>query len=256
MPAVSTYRADSRPRVAGSREAAPRGAHAQVLRLLQKRLASGRVLDIPCGSGAFVRRAVDAGYDVTGADLVPHDAVPENAFRAADMNEPLPFDDAAFDAVVSIEGIEHLRRPFDFVAESARVLKPGGFMVLTTPNISSLRSRWRWFLTGFHHKAKYPLDEQNPQPRHHINMLSYPMLRYMLHTSGFAVESVHTNRIKGISWIYALTLPLVRLVTALAFRKGAKTEPLKRQNPGLLRQMMSRPVLFGESIIIVARREE
>ncbi len=83
-----------------------------------------------------------------------------------------------------IDGIEHLRRPFDFIAEVRRVLRIGGEVILSTPNISSLRSRLRWLLTGHHHKCPAPLDERNPNPLHHINMISFPELRYLLHSNG------------------------------------------------------------------------
>ncbi|MEA3365643.1 MAG: methyltransferase domain-containing protein, partial [Candidatus Hydrogenedentes bacterium] len=173
-------------------------------------------------------------------------------FRRADMNERLPFEDAAFDAVVSIEGIEHIERPFDFIRECGRVLKPGGYLLLTTPNISALRSRWRWFLTGFHNKCKYPLDEKNPAPRHHINMLSFPELRYMLHTNGFRIERIATNRIKAVSWLYLPLSPLQYFVSRVAFRRGVKNAEHGRITAETVRQMMSKPVLFGEALILVA----
>lgn len=236
-----------------SRESAARNTHRLAGELLEARLPEGRVLDIPCGSGAFLKRMLNGRYDLAGADIESHPALPEVPFHSSDMNERLPFDDASFDVVVSIEGIEHIKRPFDFVRECNRILEPGGLLILTTPNISSLRSRWRWFLTGFHNKQKYPLDESDPRPRHHINMLSFPELRYMLHTNGFRIESVHTNRIKAISWVYAPLLPLHYLMTRIAFNKGAKNDNLRKQNREFFRQLFSTPILFGESIIVVAR---
>jgi 2-polyprenyl-3-methyl-5-hydroxy-6-metoxy-1,4-benzoquinol methylase len=211
------------------------------------------VLDIPCGSGAFTQCLVAAGYSVTAADIAPHEAVPQDVFQQANMNERLPFGDAAFDAVVSIEGIEHIERPFDFVRECRRVLKPGGVFLITTPNISSLRSRWRWFLTGFHNKAKYPLDETDPKPRHHITMLSYPQMRYLLHTNGFAIERVVTNRIKAASWLYAPVVPAQWLAHALGLPKGIRSEGHARVMRETAEQFRSPALLFGETMIVVAR---
>ncbi|MBI2432601.1 MAG: class I SAM-dependent methyltransferase [Candidatus Hydrogenedentes bacterium] len=238
-----------------SREAASQNTHAQAFTLLHQVCPHGAVLDIPCGSGAFTWRLRDAGYQVTGADLVPHPAAPQECLREANMNEVLPFEDGSFDAVVSIEGIEHLTRPFDFVRECRRVLRPGGVLILTTPNISSLRSRWRWFLTGFHNKCKHPLDETHPQPRHHINMLSYPELRYMFHTSALRIEQVHTNRIKGISWMYAPLTPLTYATACLAFAREVEGARHARVTAEVLRTMHSVPVLFGETLILQARAQ-
>lgn len=239
---------------AASRESASSGAHESVFRLLQHVVASGQVLDLPCGSGAFTRRLLLNGYTTHAADVDAHEAIPEDAsFRKADMNETLPFDNESFDAVVSIEGIEHIKRPFDFIQECCRIARPGGYLIITTPNISSLRSRWRWFLTGFHNKAKYPLDELNPAPRHHINMISFPQMRYMLHTAGFEIVQVATNRIKAISWAYAPLVPIISLWSRVAFRRGVRNPAHKKITDDVHKQMNSMPILFGETMIIVAR---
>ena len=88
----------------------------------------------------------------------------------------------------------YIERPFDFVAECRRVVRDDGWLVISTPNISSLRSRWRWLLTGFHNKCKTPLDETRPDPLHHINMLSFPKLRYLLHRNGFSIAEMRRGR--------------------------------------------------------------
>ena len=54
------------------------------------------------------------------------------------------------DAMISIEGIEHLENPSLFVRECARVVKPGGLVFLSTPNVDSYRSRRSVHLHGFH----------------------------------------------------------------------------------------------------------
>ena len=52
-------------------------------------------------------------------------------------------------AKIDVEGVEHLEDQFAFVRECWRVLKPGGRLLLSTPNILGLASRWRYFWTGF-----------------------------------------------------------------------------------------------------------
>ena len=61
----------------------------------------------------------------------------------ADVEEPLPFDDASFDVVVAAELLEHLRRPDHLVAEIARVLRPGGTIAGSVPNAYRLKNRLR-----------------------------------------------------------------------------------------------------------------
>jgi len=231
-------------------ESACENTHAVV----EKMIPAGNpvVLDIPCGEGAFSKRLMDRGVEVHSADIVRADQAGNPRFQVANMNETLPFADGLFDGVVCIDGIEHIERQFDFVRECSRITKRGGFLIISTPNISSLRSRFRWLLTGFHTKCKTPLNERCPHPSFHINMISFPELRYILHTSGYSVEALASNRIKFVSWLYALLLPVSFLNSHYWFRKEAKNDDLKVINPQVLAQMFSLPVLFGETLVVKA----
>ena len=235
------------------RESATRGTHDRVFEALQARVETGWVLDVPCGSGAFLRRLDGGRLRAVGGDLAAHEALKGRPAVVMDMDAPLPFAASSISAVVSIDGIEHIRRPFDFVAECRRVLAPGGVLLLSTPNISSARSRWRWMLTGFHNKAKCPLDEERPALRHHINLLSFPALRYMLHSQGFRIEAVETNRVKAASWLYAPWRPVQWLASRRVFAREGKDGRHRRMCAEVLRQMLSKPVFYGETLILVAR---
>ena len=100
-----------------------------------------RVLDAPCGGTAALTIALmERGFNAMGADLDPQAELRlSKAFAKLDLNTPLPWPDQSFDAVFSTEGIEHLENHFLFLRETCRVLKPGGVLVLTTPNITALR---------------------------------------------------------------------------------------------------------------------
>ncbi len=217
-----------------------------------------RILDIPCGAGAFTQRLILEGIEVWPADIRNILQVESERFLAADMNEKLPYGDGFFDAIACIDGIEHIERPFDFIGECHRVLRPGGRLVLSTPNISSLRSRARWLFTGHHNKCKTPLDEENPGPPHHISMFSFPELRYMLHSRGFRITRVAANRIKPAALIYAPLAPFALIATAISYERNEKDAAQKTRNREILSGAFSPPVLFGETLIIgatAARRE-
>ncbi len=96
-----------------------------------------RLLDLACGSGNGALVATRAGAQVTGLDSsqrllsVARERVPEADFVAGDV-EALPFADGEFDAAVSIFGVIFARRAQRAAAELARVVRPGGRVVLTT----------------------------------------------------------------------------------------------------------------------------
>jgi len=236
------------------RELTSKNTHAVVARLLRAEPRCRAVLDIPCGEGAFLERLRDMQLDGQGADIVNRLALPGSRFTAADMNAPLPFADGAFDAVVCIDGIEHLERPFDFVRECRRIVRPGGVLIVSTPNISALRSRWRWLLTGFHNKGKVPLNERDPNPWHHVNLLSFPALRYMLHRHDFRITTVAANRVKPISWFYLLLWPVAALATAAALRRWEKDPEQRQRNVEIRRQLLAPAIAFGETMIVKAVR--
>jgi len=161
-----------------------------------------RVLDAPCGGSAALTLAlIEKGFHAIGADADPKAETPlGNAFAKVDLNAALPWPDQSFDAIFSTEGIEHLENHFSFLREMCRLLKPGGILVLTTPNITALRSRVRFFGSGFFGRDSRPLNESSRHPLHHIGLATFPELRYELHVSGFRLMEVRHTHIKPISY--------------------------------------------------------
>jgi hypothetical protein len=84
-------------------------------------------------------------------------------------------------------------------------------------------------------------------------MLSYPQTRYMLHTNGFQIEAIETNRVKPASWLYLPCAALSYAVTKLILPKGARGEAHAAVIRNTQRQMFSAPLLFGETMIILAK---
>ncbi|MDQ3671233.1 MAG: class I SAM-dependent methyltransferase [Actinomycetota bacterium] len=119
--------------------------------LFQEAIGQGQqVLDLGCRSGALTRHLLE-GNDVVGIDVDRAALARAEELGitpvVADVDEPLPVESEAFDAVVAGELLEHVRFPSALVAEVRRVLRPGGVFVGSVPNAFRLQNRLR-FLRG------------------------------------------------------------------------------------------------------------
>ena len=155
----------------------------------------GTLLDVGCGSGRlwpFVRGRFDR---YAGVDAVRYDGFPaEGEFHAADLDaQALPFAGAA-EVVAAVETIEHLENPRAFVRALVRAAKPGGWVIVTTPNQLSLLSRATLLAKGEHNAfrdASYPA---------HITALLEVDLRRIAAECGLeevSVEFSHSGRVAG-----------------------------------------------------------
>ena len=113
--------------------------HVVAYRYAAERVAGMRVLDAGCGEGYGSAILAERATAVTGIDLDPTviehaaEAYPRAQFEAADLGA-LPFPPDSFDAVVSFQVVEHMQSPRDYAAECAKVLRPGGLLIPSTPN--------------------------------------------------------------------------------------------------------------------------
>jgi 2-polyprenyl-3-methyl-5-hydroxy-6-metoxy-1,4-benzoquinol methylase len=109
---------------------------------------TAHILDVGCGDGAFLQEldkslrrpyqyhGVDySEYKVEKAKQLPYE------FRRCNLEEGIPYDDATFDLVYSGEVIEHIYNPDYMLEECNRVLKPGGLLIISTPNLQAWYNR-------------------------------------------------------------------------------------------------------------------
>jgi cyclopropane fatty-acyl-phospholipid synthase-like methyltransferase len=146
---------------------ADRGLHEQVVEHLARRQpAPAKVLDFGAGEGALSLRLADAGYDVTAVDIdEPSFNCSDARFVPLDFNNKAAVDafvaahQSSFDVVLGIEVIEHIENPWEYVRSLASMLRPGGVIVVTTPNITSWLSRFRFLFAGrFQHFGEAQLS--------------------------------------------------------------------------------------------------
>ena len=205
-------------------------------------LPPGRVLDAPCGDGALARELSARGWRAWAADIEPvrFDDGDVVRFLRLDLDEPLPFADGAFDAVVSLEGIEHLLSPARCLAELCRVLRPGGRLVLTMPNVNNVQSRWHYLIagrfSGFRPLVRRPLTDGETVK--HVTPPYLPTIVYVLSRHGVAVERVDVTMVRTWQW---LALPVAFPLWLSSRRAPAGT---------IARTLGSFMLLLGRNVVI------
>lgn len=238
----------------------------KVLELARPFLTSGaRVLDLGAGEGYFSAMAgkylLEQGLDPARI-LAACDAVPAQfryeAVRCDPLGEDgrLPYGNDTFDLVCSLEVIEHVEDQFSFVREAHRVLRPGGTLIASTPNVLNMNSRWRTLHSGFAQLFDpLPLDEHDVvHTSGHIHPVSYYYLAYALRRAGFNSVSAHFDRFKrsALLPLALFGLPMLLGHAGFLLRMRRKRAKELRQNRQTVRAMSSFAMLTSRSIIVVA----
>jgi SAM-dependent methyltransferase len=170
-------------------------------------LPPGRVLDAPCGDGTLTRELVAHGWRAVAGDIEPvgFGEADRVRFVRLDLDESLPFADATFDAVVSLEGIEHLLSPARCLAEFCRILRPGGRLVLTAPNVNNVQSRWHYLIagrfSGFRPVARRVLTELGGPVVQHVTPPYLPTIIYVLSRHGVALDTLDVTMVRTRQWL-------------------------------------------------------
>jgi 2-polyprenyl-3-methyl-5-hydroxy-6-metoxy-1,4-benzoquinol methylase len=202
--------------------------HDQVFSLLAARVPPpARVLDFGAGEGSLSQRLADAGYDVLSVDVEPSN------FKATTDFEALDFDDydqmgdfrtchhGEFDAVVSVEIVEHLENVKTYLQTAAALSKPGASIVLSTPNVTSWLSRVTFYFAG----TPRGFMEHDFQTMGHINPISSSELERLLGNAGWLVRQVVSGGLLPRVWITrspALLVANALGVLSYPFMKGLK----------------------------------
>jgi methionine biosynthesis protein MetW len=158
-------------------------------------MSSGiRCLDVGCGTGnSYAGELRHRGVSYVGVDISP-EAV--EAARAAGLDAQviadaaeLPFADETFDRVLCIEVLEHLFAPQDAAREVHRVLRPGGRLVVSAPNVAYWRMRAN-LVFGLWNPAGDELAVEQPWRDPHVRFFTPKTMRRMLGMAGFSTVSI------------------------------------------------------------------
>ena len=153
-------------------------------------VSGGRLVDVGCGGGGLWRVLADRFDDYCGVDLVRYESFPADAeFHQVDLDRPdWPVLPGLADVVAAVETIEHLENPWAFVRALTRLAKPGGFVVVTTPNQLSLLS-----LATLLAKRRFSAFQDVHYPAHRTALLESD-LRRMAGECGLEAVSIAYSR--------------------------------------------------------------
>ena len=186
------------------------------------RLSPGRLLDIGCSCGYFLEVAASRGFDVQGVEFsrsaiaAASPAVRNRIFEGTLDSLPA---DGLFDVASAFDLLEHVPDPNGFLRRCAALLKPGGTILISTPDT-------RHFLR-FLMRSRWPML----QPMQHLSLFSNRSLERALRSAGFGEITVRTayktlsidyliNQIKPLNPVLSGTLDtLMRVVPAPVLRK-------------------------------------
>lgn len=222
-------------------------------------LPKGKILDLGCGDGDYSKRLKDLGFDVIAGDidLVRFKYKNEIEFEHCDITKELPFADNTFDYVLMAEVVEHLRNPYTVIPEINRIIKKNGSLILSTPNILSLKSRFRFiFEGGYEYFREPPLDQAKNSKEVIFNLhlvpYRYHELEYLLSASGFKVCDIFASVYEGFE--LGFLFPIILFQAWLKERRSIKNGGInyKRINNILL----SKELIFGRHLIIRAAKVE
>ena len=164
--------------------------------------STGRLLDVGCGGGRFLKRMKKYGWKVEGNDFdnkVANEVINKYDIHvhSGDIRE-IKFPDNSFDAITLSHTIEHFYSPLESIRRCHQLLKKGGKLIITTPNANSLSHQ------------RYGVYWRGLEPPRHIQIFTPNSLSSIIVRAGFSNKIVDTLS-TGSAGIYK--------VSALASRK-------------------------------------
>lgn len=205
----------------------------------------GRLLEIGCGSGVMLENMQERGWDVTGVEIDPM-AVAHARSRGLDVREgSLPsqsFEENSFNVVTMSHVIEHLHDPRTILVECLRILRPGGRLVLVTPNTEALSL------------SLFGPNWMHLDPPRHLHLFNRKGLTRLVSETGFEQIEGHTVP-RDAKGNYAISMMIRRRGH---WRPGTRL-PLTARLAGRLLELAEWLVMklyphMGTELIVVGRK--
>lgn len=206
-----------------------------------------KVLDVGCGSGTLLARMKSLGWDAEGVEIDPGGVAAARA-RGVTVHQgqlaDAQFPDSHFDAIHSAHVIEHLYDPVALLRECFRIVKPGGKLVIITPNTASWGHR------------KFGRAWLNLDPPRHLILFNARTLQVAAEKQGFMIERLDST--VRSAWVYgALSRRIYRTGRGEMSQLGRPINLIH----GILFQLGERARRWfnreaGDELLLIARKSE
>jgi SAM-dependent methyltransferase len=208
----------------------------------------GRILDAPCGRGGLSVQLRRMGFAVSCCDIDPGVFKVEGLpLTVANLNrDRLPYNDGAFDYIVSASGLHRISNLDHAIGQFARCLKPRGKLFISLPNYASLWRRLLFLLLGsFGKDIDRPTFNQTTadEEAHFRRNLTFTQLDHYLQKHGFKKVDVFKSRTEMLN---LLLLPLYLVIRFVSLLCGSKVRA--EYNVG---RANARAILLGSHHIFV-----
>jgi 2-polyprenyl-3-methyl-5-hydroxy-6-metoxy-1,4-benzoquinol methylase len=154
-------------------------------------LSSTAIVDVGCGAGRLKRYLSGYFEHYVGVDVIRYEGFPEDCeFLETDLDTGrIPIPDGAVEVAVAAETIEHVENPRKFVRELARIVKPGGWVILTTPNQLSFLSLMTLLV-----RHQFGAFQSSDYPAHITALLEIDLIRILTECGLTACGTCYSRR--------------------------------------------------------------
>ncbi|MFQ5964757.1 MAG: class I SAM-dependent methyltransferase [Candidatus Scalinduaceae bacterium] len=223
------------------------GTHEKIIQFLQNE-KKGKLLDVPAGTGILSMKLKGIGFECYGCDINAEGFKAKDIeFRVGNLNKRIPFETNCFDYITCIDGLEHLENPHNAIREFKRILKKGGKLFISIPNYLNIERRMKYLITGSFTK---PVSQEMFEERFncnttmmHINLIGYPLLRFMLESNDFCITKLDIDKRKPKMIFLSPITALIKLYCWFW--------PKKAKERYWLKETLSKEILLGGNTLIV-----
>jgi len=224
-------------------------------------LRSIKVCDLSAGRGYIARLFEEVGADLSAYDLFPdQNRFLKTSVQKIDLQQKFPIDTYSMELAICCETIEHLPNQYFLFQETARILKPGGTFILTTPNSSSLRSRFSQFMMESEHYGAPAPNELNAFTSWDDSKEGYfsklfisgaLRLRTLAALNQLTLKKIHPTKRSSTSVFLLFWYPVLYYVNQKAMKKQISQDPANEKTYRTIFEVnTSMDVLLGKHLIM------